>query len=176
MSDTSATNNVQAGTIDPIRTSLMPMSQIISWYYVIQYQNDIHALYLVVMYVSLFYALWALYNTLTQHIHDLGLYTMGIVTAVCYYGSQTKNSYNPPSSLTSSSSKTMILSALTFVWLNFIVVSYWVLYQFNAKKLAEAFKNNTTSTGITWAYVLKSYFISQIILWSFLFYRFYQMA
>lgn len=159
-----ASNTIQPGTIDPIRTSLMPLSQLLSWYWVIQNQYDVSGLYLRVMYIAIFYCLWALFNVVVQRQGDLGVFTMGVTAVVCYY-----HYYNKLNS-------SLILYAVALVWLNFVLPSYLILYAWDAKKLAKMLKNNITSTGITWAYIFKAYFISNIILWSFIFYRFYHFV
>jgi hypothetical protein len=157
-------NSVTPGTIDPVRTLLMPISQMIAWYWVTKYQHDVNGLYYHVMYIAIFYCLWAIYNTVIQHQSDLGVYTMGLVALLCYY----HYSNRLPSS-------NYMLCAIGLVWLNFVLPSYILLFAWDAKKLAKVLKNNTTPTGITWAYIFKAYFVSNIILWSFIFYRFYQL-
>lgn len=160
-------NVIKATTINPIRTALMPVSQLIAWYWVIKNQNDIIGLYLHVMLISIFYCLWALYSTIIEKQFDLGLYSMGICALVCYYHYYykiTNSSYN------------IILYSVGFVLFNYLLPSYMILIAWDAKKLAKIAKNDITPTGITWAYVTKVYFISNIILWSYIFYRFYKLT
>lgn len=170
-------------TINPFTTALMPLSQAVSWYLVVEAVKRIQQsqspqtlslpttidctvdssrvddkntpLYRAVFPISTFYCLWALYNNVVRHEPDLGLYTMGILAIGSYL-----------------EKRWLSIIGNALVWLNFIVPSYYILGMWDAAETAEHLKNDTSQTGVVWAYIFKAFFLSSIILWSFTLYRF----
>lgn len=148
-----ATRTIMAG-INPVTTALMPLSQVVAWYLVIRYEQIGITFYNAVCPIATFYCIWALYINVIQRSVDLGLYTMGAVAIATFY-----------------EKKYWTIGGSILVWLNFTLPAIFILILWDAKKTAKTIKNDTSPTGITWAYIFKGYFISNIILWSFILYR-----
>jgi hypothetical protein len=132
--------------------ALMPVSQSVAWYLVLT-----KPLYNSVSAITLFYCIWALYNRyLGGNPKELGQFSMGLAAIATYL------KHRPFS-----------LAATGLVWFNFVGVSYLVLWLWDATQLAKTVKNDISSLAITWAYVFKVYFVSNIGLWSVVLYKLY---
>jgi hypothetical protein len=146
----------------------MPLSQIVAWYMMVSSSSSSSSttttivgmttsFYHLISAIAGFYCAWALYNRyLGGNVRELGQYSMGILTICTYY-----QKYIPS------------LIATTLVLSNFVLPSYFILFKWNATELARNVKNDTSSLAITWAVVFKLYFVSNILLWSFILYKFY---
>lgn len=164
--------------ISILATALMPLSQCIAWYMVAfdtprttrtppTYTTLLESsssppsarlihFYQVVCGIASFYCLWALYNRyLGGAVQELGHFSMGSVAVATYFQHLIAS-----------------MMASTLVILNFLLPSYFILWHWNAATLAETVKGNTSTLGIAWAYVFKMYFVSQILLWSTILYKF----
>lgn len=136
--------------INLITMALMPISQGASWYMIIK-----QSFYPSIFKISIFYAVWALYNRfLMGATLEMGHYSMGIM-AVC--------------SVFQKRSACMIACALVLV--NFLAFAYWILLLMGPHELAAVFKHDITKTGLVWAWTFKAYFVSQISLWSFIMWK-----
>jgi hypothetical protein len=137
--------------INTVAMSLMPISQVVSWYLVLN-----KPLYPSVASIASFFCLWALYNRYIQGQKELGQYSMGLaVLATCY-------KHRPFS-----------MAATGLILVNFVVPAYFILYKWDAAELAKTVKKDTSSLAILWAKVFKAYFVSNICLWSTVFYKLY---
>jgi hypothetical protein len=167
-------------TISILAVALMPLSQCVAWYlvgfdtpgagrYSATYTTLLDSaawspsvrlihFYRVVCGIASFYCLWALYNRyLGGAVQELGHFTMGSVALATYFNHWTAS---------------MVTS--TLVLLNFLLPSYFILWKWNAATLAETVKEDSSSLGIIWACTFKLYFVSQILLWSTILYKFHQ--
>jgi hypothetical protein len=153
--------------------ALMPISQCMAWYLVTFYPaqtlystigntgstSAATSFYTIVSAIACFYCVWALYNRyLGGNVRELGQYTMGILT-ICTYN----HKYIP----------SMVATCL--VVSNFLLPSYFILIKWNCTELARNVKNDTSSIAIVWAVIFKLYFMSNILLWSFILYKFYKL-
>ena len=128
----------------------MPTSQVAAWFAVLRCP-----LYPSVFYTALFYCLWALYNKYLGGVdQELGHYTMGLLALASFFHHRKSS-----------------MAATCLVLLNFIVPSYFILYKWDLTELAATVKNDTSEKAIVWAVVFKAYFVSQIALWSVVFYK-----
>jgi H+/Cl- antiporter ClcA len=138
-------------SVNIIKTSLMPISQAVSWY-MISYQP----LYPSVFNISTFYCLWALYNKyLAGQNEELGHFSMGLLAVATFM-----------------KKKNFSIAANILVLANFLIPAYFVL-SWSAKKVAQKVKKSDTDQAILWAHIFKAYFISNIFLWSTVLYKFY---
>lgn len=137
-------------SVNLIKTSLMPISQAVSWYLVL-YQP----LYPSVLKISTFYCLWALYNKyLAGQKEELGHISMGMLAVATFL-----------------EKRNFSIAANVLVLANFLLPSYFVL-SWSAKKVATTIKKSDTDQAILWAYVFKAYFVSSICLWGTVLYKF----
>jgi hypothetical protein len=140
--------------ISTIGLSLMPISQCVAWYWV--RTTPMPALYSSVSEIAAFYCAWALYNRYRAGVKlELGHFSMGVAAVTAYF-----------------QNRIAAMIGGTLVLCNFLVVAPMLL-QWDAKTLAEKFKQDTSPKGILWAYTFKCYFASQILLWSFVLYSFF---
>jgi hypothetical protein len=139
--------------INIIATSLMPISQAVSWYMVLN-----QPLYRSVFAIALFYCLWALYNRFLAGVtQELGQYSMGLAALATWY-----------------KSRPLSMAAACLVLLNFGVPAYYILWKWDATEVAKMIKNDTSELAIVWARVFKAYFVSSIALWITILYKFYR--
>lgn len=142
--------------------ALMPISQSVAWYLVVTGSATVstaslHTFYSVIRFIAGFYCAWALYNRyLGGNVRELGQYSMGILTICTHY-----HQYVPS------------VVATGLVLSNFLLPSYFILVKWNATELARNVKNDTSRVAVAWAVVFKVYFISNLCLWSYVFYKFY---
>ena len=137
-------------SVNLMKTSLMPISQAVSWY-LVSYQP----LYPSVFKISTFYCLWALYNKyLAGQKQELGHISMGMLAVATFL-----------------EKRNFSIAANVLVLANFLLPSYYVL-SWSAKKLATTVKKSDTDQAILWAYVFKAYFVSSIFLWGTVLYKF----
>lgn len=139
--------------VNVVATSLMPISQAVSWTLVLQ-QGPPN--YPVLAGVAGFYCAWALYNRYLNGIpQELGQYSMGcmVIAGLCQH-------------------RFASLAACGLILLNFGaalgLVGLW-----NAETLARRIKKDTRRISIVWAYIFKLYLISNLALWSTVFYKIY---
>ena len=151
--------------------ALMPISQSAAWYLVTLYPyhtlnsstgtggSGAPSFYNIVSTIACFYCVWALYNRyLGGNVRELGQYTMGILTICTYY-----HKYIPS------------IIATCLVLSNFLLPSYFIVIKWNCTELARNVRNDTSSIAIVWAVIFKLYFISNILLWSFILFKFYKL-
>jgi hypothetical protein len=142
-------------SVNIIKTSLMPISQAVSWYMV---SNQ--PLYPAVSKISTFYCLWALYNKyLAGQKEELGHISMGLLAVATFM-----------------KKKNVSIAANVLVLANFLLPAYYVVLSWSAKKVALKVKKSDTDQAILWAYIFKAYFISNIFLWSTVLYKFYNIS
>jgi hypothetical protein len=141
--------------ISNIALALMPISQCAAWYLVCTIPMP--GLYTSVAEIAAFYCVWALYNRFVGGSEqELGHYSMGAAAITAYFHHRIAS-----------------LIGAALVLANFLFVASIVVWKWDVNTLAEEVKHDTSSKGIFWAYTFKCYFISQILLWSYILYIFY---
>lgn len=150
-------------SINKATMALMPTSQAVAWYLVMIHNNSSDkqqfgiTFYPSISSIAFFYCAWALYNRyLGGNVQELGQYTMGLLSIATYFQNFIGS-----------------IVATGLVLFNFLLVSYFVLIKWNSEELARNVKNDTSSLAIIWAKVFKTYFVSNICLWSVVLYKFY---
>ena len=167
---------------------LMPISNIRSWFLILNVNdssstNDFNSLLSIVWKISYFYTLWALYNKyLGGKPQEQGHISLGLLTLMCLSISTTgsKNNQYLNSYLEMTNSNTMkipLLFSCGLVVLNFAIVIPLIISmkgptQF-ASKVHKDDRNNVSMLTRVWGYVFTLYIISNICLWSYVFYQFY---
>jgi hypothetical protein len=139
--------------INPITTALMPISQVVSWYLILR-NDEVGTFYRSICSIATFYSVWAIYNIITQRIGDLGVLTMAFLAVASYL-----------------EKRNWSIVGTALVWINYALPSIFVLILWNAKKTAKLMKNDTSQTGIGWAYIFKAYCASNLALWGLVLYR-----
>jgi hypothetical protein len=161
------------GGVKIIPMLLMPFSNGVSWYFILNSISNFNSLRLIVCKISLFYTLWALYNKyLGGKPQELGHVSFGLLALICspylddfFYSSQSKI-------------KIPFFISCGLVVLNFAVVVPLIISmkgptQFASKVMKEKDRNNISTLTRVWGYVFTTYIVSNIILWSFVLYQFY---
>ena len=167
---------------------LMPISNIRSWFLILNVNDssstsDFNSLLSIVWKISYFYTLWALYNKyLGGKSKEQGHISLGLLTLMCLSISTTgsKNNHYLNSYLEMTNSNTMkipLLFSCGLVVLNFAIVIPLIISmkgptQF-ASKVHKDDRNNVSMLTRVWGYVFTLYIISNICLWSYVFYQFY---
>jgi hypothetical protein len=100
--------------------------------------------------VSAFYASWTIYKKLFQgDKSDLGHVTMGLLCAMSLL--------RRPK---------LTATATVIVFLHYTLALYLVFVQFSsASALAKAVKKSTSTAAIVWAWTLRAYVVSNLVLW-----------
>ena len=136
---------------------LLPASQVASFWILLfsspsvtHTSNTRDHLYRGLALTSAFYAGWTIYKKLFQgDKSDLGHITMGFLCAM---------------SLLKRPKLTAV--ATTIVLLHYCLALYLVFVQFpSAKSLAKAVKKSTSHAAIFWAWTLRAYVVSNLVLW-----------
>jgi hypothetical protein len=163
------------GGVKIIPMLLMPFSNGVSWYFILNSISNFNSLRSIVCKISLFYTLWALYNKyLGGKPQELGHVSFGLLALICspycylddfFYSSQSKI-------------KIPFFISCGLVVLNFAVVVPLIISmkgptQFASKVMKEKDRNNISTLTRVWGYVFTTYIVSNIILWSFVLYQFY---
>jgi len=170
---------------------LMPISNIRSWFLILNNVNDssstsseFNSLLSIVWKISYFYTVWALYNKYLggKPSKEQGHISLGLFTLMCLSISTTgsKNNQYLNSYLEMTNSNTMkipLLLSCGLVVLNFAIVIPLIISmkgptQF-ASKVHKDDRNNVSMLTRIWGYVFTLYIISNICLWSYVFYQFY---
>ena len=167
---------------------LMPISNIRSWFLILNVNDssstsDFNSLLSIVWKISYFYTVWALYNKyLGGKPQEQGHISLGLLTLMCLSISTTgsKNNQYLNSYLEMTNSNTMkipLLFSCGLVVLNFAIVIPLIISmkgptQF-ASKVHKDDRNNVSMLTRVWGYVFTLYIISNICLWSYVFYQFY---
>ncbi|OEU19168.1 hypothetical protein FRACYDRAFT_237458 [Fragilariopsis cylindrus CCMP1102] len=134
---------------------LMPISNIRSWFLILTVNDstsstssDFNSLLSIVWKISYFYTVWALYNKYLggKPSKEQGHISLGVFTLMCL-----------------SISTTGIIP---------LIISMKGPTQF-ASKVHKDDRNNVSMLTRIWGYVFTLYIISNIILWSYVFYQFY---
>lgn len=141
---------------NPLLMSLMPLSQVTSWYLIAKTisnkdgHDDKVALYGTVWKMAAFFCSWALLNKFRGNKKELGHISMGLAALVTYFELP----------------KIFTIPAIALVVTNFAAPAKTVLIDWDIAELARKTKNTTT-----WAYIFKGYFVSCIALWSTVLYQ-----
>jgi hypothetical protein len=136
-------------SVNPIATTLMPLSQAVSWYLVLN-QPLLPSL----SKISTFYCAWALYKKIAQGDQkELGHISMGILAVTSYSGKRYAS-----------------LAGTVLVLANFLLPAYYV-FSWSVEKVAEKLKKDVTNKTIKWAYIFKAYFVSNLALWGMVCYK-----
>ena len=169
---------------------LMPISNIRSWFLILNNVNDssstsseFNSLLSIVWKISYFYTVWALYNKyLGGKPQEQGHISLGVLTLMCLSISTTgsKNNQYLNSYLEMTNSNTMkipLLLSCGLVVLNFAIVIPLIISMKGPTQFAsKVFKDDRTNVSMLtriWGYVFTLYIISNICLWSYVFYQFY---
>jgi hypothetical protein len=147
--------------VNVIATSLMPLSQTVSWTLVLRQAggpaSSPHHFYPTIGGVAFFYCAWALYNRYLGGVpQELGQFSMGIMVLACY-----------------TERRLYCLAACTLIMLNYLA-PLGLVVPLSAEQMARQFKKDTRSIAIVWAYIFKLYLLSNLALWSTVFYQIYQ--
>jgi hypothetical protein len=137
-------------TVSVVATALMPISQAVAWYMVLQSNiADRRSIYSAVWKISAFYCAWALFNRFFQGVtEELGMYSMGFLAVASFF-----------------QKKIFSIIGTVLVLLNFGLPAYSILIAWGPSELAETVKNSDTELAIIWAYIFKLYFVSNFCLW-----------
>mmetsp|Transcript_28096 Transcript_28096/g.77275 ORF Transcript_28096/g.77275 Transcript_28096/m.77275 type:complete len:170 (-) Transcript_28096:34-543(-) len=144
--------------INKLTTRLMPVSQAVCWYSIVNSQkaeDPTTAAFDFVKLASAFFCAWALYNKFLGGMpKELGHISMGLTCAAATFRS-----------------KKATVAGIGVVLLNFFlpIVAFNVILM-PARKLALMAKKNQTTDGIVWAWVFKGYMISSCFLWGYTMY------
>jgi hypothetical protein len=143
-------------SINVIAMALMPISQGVSWYFVLSNATGT-PLYPTVCGIASFYCAWALYNRyLAGVVQELGQYSMGAAALATYF------QHRPLS-----------MAATGLVLFNFVAPGYLIVWKWSVRELAKNVKQDTSALGMVWARIFKLYFVSNIALWCTILYKFY---
>jgi len=114
--------------------------------------------------ISLFYTLWALYNRyLGGKSQELGHVSMGLLTLTCFFN------------VLATTIPLMLSCGL--VVLNFAVVIPMIISMKGPSEFAKKVWNGDTSTSaVIWGYTFTAYIVSNIGLWSYVLFQFYQLS
>jgi hypothetical protein len=174
-----------SGGVKIIPMLLMPISNIISWYFILNFSNNFNSLLSIVWKITLFYTLWALYNKyFGGKPQELGHISLGLLTLTCLLIiNSTGNNQFFSSFFNTSSNKNkipflLLLFSCGLVVLNFAIVIPLIISmkgptQFASKVFKEKDRNNISIPTRVWGYIFTVYIISNVILWSYVFYQFY---
>ena len=129
---------------NPFLTALMPISQATGWYLITNSPTP-SSLYGSVSKLATFYCLWALYNKyVAGRTQELGHISMGLTALASYL-----------------ESKGFTLASTALVIANFGLPAKTILFDWDAPTVASKLDKT-----VTWAYIFKGYFVSNILLWS----------
>jgi len=138
-----------------VATALLPLSQSVSWYLVL---SD-RPLYQSVWRISLFYAFWALYNVLGQgEKRELGHITMGLLSLTTYFEKRIPS-----------------IGATGLVMAHYALAAYYLVFVMSAEKVAREVKGTASPETIRWAYIFKTYLVSNIALYGTILYKLIKM-
>lgn len=154
-----------SGGGEPIGTYLMPLYAGISWIGLLSVKN-VHS---VMGPVSLFGAGWALRNTLVGSNFDLGVVTMGLVSATIGFDSLFINKDNNKMAQQGSNGRSAIPFVLAF---ESILVSFNYAIPFLIWDQLE--KSLSKSKSSMWFKIFKAYCAVQSAFWIYAAYRFYK--
>ena len=128
-----------------IRTALMPLSQAIAWYMVLQ----LRPLLPQVFRIALFYCVWALYNKYFGGIpQELGHISMGLL-ALAAYTNHRRGS----------------IAATALVLINYLL-ALGIIVTYSAHDLSTKMKKRDDWLGHSWAYTFQLYVLSNLALWT----------
>jgi hypothetical protein len=122
--------------------ALMPISQAVSWYFVLK-----RPLYASVLKIASFYCAWALYIRIFVTSKEMNQFPLGFLAVGAYL--ERKN----------------LAVAGTIIELVIYVVVFFLVFSLSASELALKHKKEDTPLAICWAYVFKLYSLSNICLW-----------
>ena len=144
------------GGVNPFGVGLMSLSQVVSWYLVLNQGSD-QQLFDSVSKIAAFYCGWALVNRyLGGNSGELGHFSMGILAIAAYLKSRIGS-----------------LVGTGIVLVNYGVAFYFGFLLFgSAKKFAKAAKESVETIAIVWVYVFQAYVVSNLCMWSTVFYKF----
>lgn len=151
---------------------LMVASNAISWLMVAASSSaSLSVLRSAVWKISLFYTLWALYNRFPGgQDKELGYISMGLLTLSCL---ATQYGGNHHSSL---ATKAPLLVSCGLVLANFAVVVPMIVKAKGPAGFAKkVYFGDTSTMAVVWGYTFTAYILSNIAMWSFVGYRFYQL-
>jgi len=153
---------------------LMVVSNAVSWYMVTvaiatatatatDGGGDLSVLRSSVWKISLFYTLWALYNRyLGGKSQELGHVSMGLLTLTCFFN------------VLATTIPLMLSCGL--VVLNFAVVIPMIISMKGPSKFAKkVWKGDTSTLAVIWGYTFTAYILSNIVMWSYVLFQFYQL-
>ena len=137
--------------VNIIALALMPVSQVVAWLLVLKKE-----LFDSVWKISTFYCLWAVYNRVFVAPQELGYISMGFLAVAAYFRN-----------------KHASLAGTGLVIANFLIPAM-IIFGSSAAELAKLVKDTDSELGILWAYVFKLYFVSNLLLWSWVFCKFWK--
>jgi len=127
--------------------ALMPISQAICWICTLKAMSS--NIYPLLRNMAAFYCLWALYNRFFVTPKELGQITTGFLAVSAHLRSL----------------------RLTRIGLGLVIINYIVpvaaVGLMSARDLAQLMKHDTETIDIVWAHLIKLYFVSNIVLWSY---------
>jgi len=150
--------------VSPVATALMPISQAAAWFFLTRSGDDVAAVYGTVSKAAAFYCAWALFKKFIEgEARELGHISMGTLAIA------SSGVFGPYYS------KLASIGGCALVLLNFGLPAYYILIKWNASKLAQVVKNDTSATGVLWAYIFKIYYVSSMIFWSVALYKIWKL-
>lgn len=163
---------------------LMVVSNATSWFLITSSSSSLPLLRSSVWKISLFYTLWALYNKyLGGRPQELGHVSMGLLTLCClstmHCCSSDGNSNNNASAKWNHqpmATKLPLLLSTALVVLNFAVVVPLIAQMKGPAGIAKKiWKGDTSALAVIWGYTFTAYILSNVAMWSLVFYGFYRL-
>ena len=128
-----------------IRTALMPLSQAVAWYMILQMRPLLPQVFR----IALFYCVWALYNKYFGGIpQELGHISMGLLALAAYANHRRAS-----------------IAATALVLINY-VLALGIIATYTAHDLSKTMKKREDVLGLTWAHTFQLYVLSNLALWS----------